>query len=142
TSLGGNVNYLDFKPRPAQPAAGARGAGTRGGAAADPGNGDRSWNYWKFLANAELTRESRAPKTNPPAAPANPNSDKAIIDDLVFANRILAQPELGVLTAFGHISARSRTNPNHYFISTDKSPGSGTTAPDLIEHDHDSKPHV
>src|SRR5262245_56472726 len=44
TSLGGNVNYLDFKPRPrdngAPPAAGARGAGARGAAAANPANGD------------------------------------------------------------------------------------------------------
>ena len=146
TSLGGNINYLDFKTRPrdsaAAPAAGARGAGARGGAAADPANGDRSWNYWKFLANAELARESRAPIANPPAAPANSNSDKAIIDDLVLANRILSQPELGVLTAFGHISARSRTNPNHYFISTDKSPGSVTAAADIIENDLESKPVV
>ena len=146
TSLGGNVTYLDFTPRPATgqrgtPPAGARGAGGRGGAAADPANADRAWNYWKFLANAELTRESRAPKASAPAAPANANSDKAIIDDLVLANRILSLPELGVLSAFGHVSARSRTNPNHYFISTDKSPGS-ITAADMIENDLDSKPAV
>src|SRR5262249_59215119 len=40
-----------------------------------------------------------------------------------------------------HISARSRTNPNHYFISSDKSPGS-VIAADMIENDLDSKPVV
>jgi HCOMODA/2-hydroxy-3-carboxy-muconic semialdehyde decarboxylase len=147
-SLGGSVAYLDFKPRPrsnapqrgAQPAAGGRGAGGRGGGAADPGNADRAWSYWKFLANTQLAREGRALKPQAAAA-VNLNSDKALIDDLVLANRILSDPELGVLSAFGHVSARSRANPNHYFISTDKSPGSVTSA-DMIENDLDSRPAV
>jgi ribulose-5-phosphate 4-epimerase/fuculose-1-phosphate aldolase len=36
---------------------------------------------------------------------------------LVLANRMLSSPELGVLDAFGHVSVRSRTNPNHFYIS-------------------------
>jgi len=39
------------------------------------------------------------------------------------------------------VSARSRTNPNHYFISTDRSPGS-ITAADMIENDLDSRAAV
>ena len=49
--------------------------------------------------------------------PSNPQPEKALIDELVLANRMLSSPELGVLDAFGHVSVRSRTNPNHFYIS-------------------------
>jgi HCOMODA/2-hydroxy-3-carboxy-muconic semialdehyde decarboxylase len=147
SSLGGTITYLDFTPRPAGAApprgqgAGGRGAGGRGSAAADPTAGDRPWNYWKFLANAELARESRATNAGAPATPSNGNPDRALIDDLVLASRILSTTESGILGAYGHVSARSRTNPNHYYISTDKSPGS-ITAADMIENDLDSRAAV
>lgn len=147
SSLGGKLTYLDFTPRPAGAAlqrgqgAGGRGAGGRGSAAADPTAGDRPWNYWKFLANADLARERREPKASAPASPPNRNPDRALIDDVVLASRILSTPESGVLSAYGHVSARSRRNPNRYYISTDKSPGS-ITAADMIENDLDSKAAV
>jgi HCOMODA/2-hydroxy-3-carboxy-muconic semialdehyde decarboxylase len=146
-SLGGTITYLDFTPRPAGAApqrgqgAGGRGAGARGNAAADPTAGDRPWNYWKFLANAELARESREPSARAPASPPDGNPDRALIDDLVLASRILSTTESGILGAYGHVSARSRTNLNHYYISTDKSPGS-ITAADMIENDLNSKAAV
>jgi len=76
------------------------------------------------------------------AAPAaDPNSDQALIADLVIANRLMASDEIGVLTPDGlaHVSVRSRTNPDHYFIAHDVSPGM-VTAADVIENDLDSVP--
>ena len=150
-SLAGTITYLDFTPRPADAArqggaqaTGGRGAGGRGNAsaAADRAPGGRPWNYWKFLANAELARESREPGRSAPVSPSNGDPDTALIHELVLASRILSTTEAGIIPgAYGHVSARSRTNPNHYYISTDKSPGS-ITAADMIENDLDSKAAV
>src|SRR6516165_4094163 len=65
--------------------------------------------------------------------------EKGLIDDLVVANRILASPELGVLDTAGHVSVRSATNPNHYYLSRWVAPGM-VTADGVIEYDLDSKP--
>src|SRR5215467_12013476 len=66
-------------------------------------------------------------------------NDKTLIDELVLANRMLASQELGVLDAFGHVSVRSRTNLNRFYISRYVAPGI-VTAADIIENDLDSKP--
>src|SRR6266478_4015069 len=71
--------------------------------------------------------------------PAASVPEKALLDDLVLANRMLASQELGVLDAFGHVSVRSRTNPNRFYISRYVAPGI-VTAADIIENDLDSKP--
>jgi HCOMODA/2-hydroxy-3-carboxy-muconic semialdehyde decarboxylase len=137
-ALGGTVAYLDFTPRPAgaavQPARG------RANTAADPTAADRPWNYWKYLANAELARERRGATSNT-AGSAAANPDRAVIEDVVLASRMLSTIEAGIIGAYGHVSARSRTNPQHYFISTDRSPGSITRA-DMIENDLDSRAAV
>jgi ribulose-5-phosphate 4-epimerase/fuculose-1-phosphate aldolase len=138
-ALGGTITYLDFTPRPPSAAPPAAGRGARANTAADPTAGDRPWNYWKYLANAELARETR--QATPSAPPSTGNTDSALIEEIVIASRILSTPEAGILSAYGHVSARSRTNPNHYFISTDRSPGSITTA-DMIENDLDSRAAV
>ena len=144
-SLGGAITYLDFTPRPAAAAqGGAQAAGGRGGGGRGNANapGGRPWNYWKFLATAELARESREPRSAAPVAPPDGNPDRALIDEIVLASRILSTTEAGIIPgAYGHVSARSRTNPNHYYISTDKSPGS-ITATDMLENDLDSKAAV
>ncbi|MGH9204791.1 MAG: hypothetical protein ACRD2A_26495, partial [Vicinamibacterales bacterium] len=53
------------------------------------------------------------------AAQAPPSSggrvDPALIEDLVAANRILANQ--GVLDAYGHVSMRHPGNPNRYLLS-------------------------
>jgi HCOMODA/2-hydroxy-3-carboxy-muconic semialdehyde decarboxylase len=138
-ALGGTVTYLDFTLRPpgaaAQPARGAR-----SNTAADPTAADRPWNYWKYLANAELERERAEGTANAPLSPAA-NPDQTVIDDVVLASRMLSTTRAGIIGAYGHVSARSRTNPQHYFISTDRSPGS-ITAADMIENDLDSKAAV
>jgi HCOMODA/2-hydroxy-3-carboxy-muconic semialdehyde decarboxylase len=63
--------------------------------------------------------------------------DPALIDDLVAANRILA--DQGVLDAYGHVSIRHPGNPNRYLISRAMSPAD-VTAGDIMEFDLDSNP--
>lgn len=93
--------------------------------------------FFNHLGARDLARVSRSGA----APPADPNSDQALIADLVIANRLMASDDIGVLTPDGlaHVSVRSRTNPNHYFIAHDVSPGM-VTAADVIENDLDSVP--
>ncbi len=69
----------------------------------------------------------------PPKSP----TEKALVDELVLANRMLASQEIGFLDALGHVSVRSRTNPNRFYISRYIAPGL-VTAADVIENDLDS----
>jgi len=64
--------------------------------------------------------------------------ETALVNDLVLANRVLAH-EIHVLDAYGHVSVRSATNPNHYYLSRAISAGM-VTAADIIEYDLDSNP--
>jgi len=63
--------------------------------------------------------------------------DPAEIDDLVAANRILA--DQGVLDGYGHVSMRHSGAANRYFLSRSKSPAI-ITADDIMEYDLDSNP--
>jgi ribulose-5-phosphate 4-epimerase/fuculose-1-phosphate aldolase len=67
------------------------------------------------------------------AGPADPK----LIDDLVAANRILA--DQGLLDGWGHVSVRHDKDPNHYLMSRGVSAGL-VTAKDIIEFDLDSQP--
>jgi len=71
------------------------------------------------------------------AKPARDKAVAALIDDLVTANRILANE--GILDGYGHVSVRNPANPNHYFLSRSLAPGL-VTAADIIEYDLDSNP--
>ena len=64
-------------------------------------------------------------------------SDADIISELVLASRILVQQ--GVLDGFGHITARSRVNPDRYLMPRAMAPGRVTEA-DIVELDLDSRP--
>jgi HCOMODA/2-hydroxy-3-carboxy-muconic semialdehyde decarboxylase len=79
--------------------------------------------------NAALCR-AQAPVSGGPV-------DPALIDDLVTANRILA--DQGVLDAYGHVSIRHPANPNRYLVSRAMSPAD-VTAADIMEFDLDSNP--
>lgn len=57
------------------------------------------------------------------------------IDDLVLANRILADHE--VFDAYGHVSVRSDRDPQHYFMARAVAPALVTRA-DILEYDLDS----
>src|SRR5437660_1348582 len=63
--------------------------------------------------------------------------DPALIDDLVAANRILAQN--GVLDAWGHVSIRHPNNPERYLLSRARAPAL-VSAEDIMEFDIDSNP--
>lgn len=71
-----------------------------------------------------------APPSGGPVTPAE-------IDDLVAANRILA--DQGVLDGYGHVSMRHSGAPDRYFLSRSKSPAI-ITAGDIMEFDLDSNP--
>ena len=69
-------------------------------------------------------------------APAS-GGNGTLLDDLVVANRILANEN--ILDGLGHVSVRSLTNPNHFFQSRDLAPGL-VTAADILEYDLDGMP--
>ena len=63
--------------------------------------------------------------------------DPGLIEDLVAANRILA--EEGVLDAYGHVSIRHPSDPNRYLMSRSLAPAL-VSASDIMEYDLDSNP--
>ena len=85
---------------------------------------------WRHSPPDTAVAQTPAPISHP---------EQGLVDDLVLANRMLASQELGFLDAYGHVSVRSRINPNHFLISRYVSPGI-VTAGDIIENDLDSKP--
>ena len=63
--------------------------------------------------------------------------DENLLDDLVAANRILA--EHGVIDAYGHVSIRSPDDPKRFFLARAIAPE--TVQPgDILEYDLDSQP--
>jgi len=75
-------------------------------------------------------RSGAAPRSGGPA-------DPVAIDDLIAANRILA--DQGVLDGYGHVSMRHGSAADRYFLSRSKSPAI-ITAEDIMEYDLDSNP--
>lgn len=69
---------------------------------------------------------------------ASPRREQTLLDDLAVANRILAR-QLAILDVQGHVTARSLTNPNHYYIARFIAPGAVVTS-DFVENDLDSNP--
>jgi HCOMODA/2-hydroxy-3-carboxy-muconic semialdehyde decarboxylase len=63
--------------------------------------------------------------------------DPDLLDDLVAANRILA--EHGVIDAYGHVSLRSPENPNRFFLARAIAPET-VQARDIVEYDLDARP--
>jgi ribulose-5-phosphate 4-epimerase/fuculose-1-phosphate aldolase len=73
-----------------------------------------------------------------PASQHSPSSQQsALIEDLVYANRILY--DQGVIDGFGHVSARDEKNPQHFLMSRSMAPGLVTTK-DILEYDVDGAP--
>lgn len=60
--------------------------------------------------------------------------DPKLIEDLVAANRVLA--ELGILDGFGHVSVRHDKDPNRYLMSRSMAPAL-VRAEDILEYDLD-----
>ena len=63
----------------------------------------------------------------------------SLIEDLVIASRTCV--EHGVIDAYGHVSVRSETDPNRYFMSRAVAPEL-IVEEDILEFDLDSKPIV
>src|SRR5947208_3557144 len=59
------------------------------------------------------------------------------LDDVVASYRILA--EYGVIDAYGHVSLRSPTNPQRYYLARSLAP-ERVQAEDILEYDLDSNP--
>jgi len=73
-----------------------------------------------------------ASRPNPVAPP-----DAALIDDLVYANRILF--DQGIVDAFGHVSVRHDKDPNKFLLARNMAPGT-VTRDDIIEFSLDGVP--
>ena len=71
-----------------------------------------------------------------PITPVRAPSRQAVIDELVVANRILANE--GVLDGYGHVSVRSPANRTRYLLARAGAPGL-VTAADIVEYDLDSR---
>jgi len=69
-------------------------------------------------------------------APPSPPR-QALLDDLVTANRILANE--GVVDGYGHVSVRNPANASRYFLARAGAPAL-VTAADIVEYDLDSNP--
>src|SRR5437762_8613325 len=76
-------------------------------------------------------------RVRPDASVRPQMSDPSLLDDLVAANRILA--DHGVLDAYGHISARDPARPDRYWLSRSMPPAL-VTAADLLAFDLDNNP--
>ena len=63
--------------------------------------------------------------------------DQTLLDDLVAANRILA--EHGVIDAYGHVSIRSPHDPKRFFLARNIAPET-VQAGDLLEYGLDGEP--
>src|SRR5690348_312825 len=64
-------------------------------------------------------------------------NDPKLIEDLVYANRILYQQE--VLDGFGHVSVRSDKDPSHFLMSRSMAPALVTSI-DIMEYDREGEP--
>ncbi len=63
--------------------------------------------------------------------------DHGLVAELALANRVLF--DQGVVDGFGHVSARSSKNPNHFLLARSMAPGLVTEA-DILEFDENSEP--
>src|SRR6516164_10596675 len=89
------------------------------------------------LAVAILIVPHERPATGQTPPTSDGSVDPALIEDLVAANRILAQE--GVLDAYGHVSIRHPVDPDRYLMSRSLAP-IFVTANDIMEYDLDSNP--
>src|SRR3954468_11821821 len=77
--------------------------------------------------------DTKAPAEGATTAADKPRREQALLDDLAVANRIMAR-QLALLDVQGHVTARSKDNPNHYYIARFIGPGDVVTS-DFIEND-------
>jgi ribulose-5-phosphate 4-epimerase/fuculose-1-phosphate aldolase len=86
-----------------------------------------------LAAGVLLAAAGRARSEPASAGPPDPG----LIEDLVAANRILA--DQGVVDGYGHVSARHNLDPSRYLLARSVAPEL-VTAEDILEFDLDSNP--
>jgi len=85
---------------------------------------------------ASLLKASAVAAVSPSFATAqSAKASSTLIEDLVVANRILAQQ--GILDGYGHVSVRQDTAAGHYLLSRSLAPALATIA-DIQQYDLDS----
>ena len=100
---------------------------------------DRDMSRRDFVATSATALAGLMFVAAPVVAGAQPSqpADPKLIDDLVLANRVLAEHR--IVDAFGHVSARHNSDPNRYLLARDLAPAL-VTAADIMEFDLDSNP--
>ena len=88
-----------------------------------------------MLCTIALAALTLAARQSAPAAAGTHNP--ALVEDLVYANRILA--DQGVLDGFGHVSVRDDKNPSHFLMARSMAPALVTTK-DILEYGPDGEP--
>jgi len=88
-----------------------------------------------LFALVALSIASVAAAQTPPASAGPP--DPQLVEDLVAANRILA--DQGLLDGWGHVSVRHNRDPNRYLMARGVA-AQLVTAKDILEFDLDSRP--
>lgn len=71
------------------------------------------------------------------AEDAIPGVPRELLEDIATGSRVLA--DLGVVDAFGHVSARHPTNPKHFLMARSIAPAQ-VTAADIMEFDENGEP--
>ncbi|WP_316196394.1 class II aldolase/adducin family protein [Bradyrhizobium sp. SZCCHNS3053] len=66
-----------------------------------------------------------------------PGVPRELLEDIATGSRVLA--DLGVVDAFGHVSARHPTNPHHFLMARSIAPAQ-VTANDIMEFDENGEP--
>jgi ribulose-5-phosphate 4-epimerase/fuculose-1-phosphate aldolase len=89
------------------------------------------------LCSAIVLPAARPAPQSTPQGPASLANDPKLIEDLVYANRILYQQE--VLDGFGHVSVRSDKDPSHFLMSRSMAPAL-VTSNDIMEFGSDGEP--
>ena len=103
---------------------------------------DASWPFTRrgFLRSCSIAGVvvvAAAPRLLAQSAPTSAGPpDPAVIEDLVAANRILA--DLGVVDGYGHVSARHPANPQRYLMAQSRAPEL-VSASDILEYDLESQ---
>jgi HCOMODA/2-hydroxy-3-carboxy-muconic semialdehyde decarboxylase len=89
-----------------------------------------------FCSAIVLLAAGPVPQANAPT-PTPLANDPKLIEDLVYANRILFAQ--GVLDGFGHVSVRSDKDPRHFLMSRSMAPAL-VTSNDIMEYDRNGEP--
>jgi ribulose-5-phosphate 4-epimerase/fuculose-1-phosphate aldolase len=91
---------------------------------------------FSFVGRAPAQNQAQKPAATASAAP-NAQLNPQMLDDLVYANRILA--DQGLVDGFGHVSVREDNNPNRFVMSRSMAPAL-VTHKDLMEYNLNGDP--